>query len=593
MGVVETDGRPLYRLTPDERRRIISNFTGYDISPDMVRLSLVNLYLHGFSDPHIWEYDTLSSEDRWNETYDVILANPPFMSPKGGIRPHKKFSISSNRSEVLFVDYIAEHLNPKGRAGIIVPEGVIFQSGTAYKDLRKMLVENYLYAVVSLPAGVFNPYSGVKTSILLMDKELAKASDEILFVKIDNDGYGLGAQRNAVKGSQLDEAIEVIRAFAEPHGRAAQQFHGRASQQPNLQTAIAHTVPKAEIAKNGDYNLSGEGYKVTYEDSTIWNTVPLNEIVGYTQLGLVKGKTEQGEKSVEFPHPYIKMDSINWSGQLDLSNVSYVNATEEEVKKLTLDDGDFVYNTRNAPNLVGKCSVFHGKSGVYLFNNNILRIKFDGSKANPDFINRILTSDKGKKQVQSLIAGTTSVAAIYQKEYLSIQIPLPPLSVQEEIVDEIESYQKIINGAKMVVESYKPKIDIDPDWEMVELGEVFSKVNDNVFPEELTVKVVNYIGLENISQGSGFLIGNFETNPKEIKSTKIVFQKGDILYGKLRPNLNKVYFSEIEGICSTDIFVIRGKDGIAPKFYSYLLLSEHFNQEVLKGIKVKIAESWV
>ncbi len=200
-------------ITPDERRRIISNFTGYDISPDMVRLSLVNLYLHGFSDPHIWEYDTLSSEERWNETADVILANPPFMSPKGGIRPHKKFSISSSRSEVLFVDYIAEHLNPKGKAGIIVPEGVIFQSGTAYKDLRKMLVENYLYAVVSLPAGVFNPYSGVKTSILLMDKELAKTNEEILFVKIDNDGYSLGAQRNPIKGGQLDEAIKIIRQF--------------------------------------------------------------------------------------------------------------------------------------------------------------------------------------------------------------------------------------------------------------------------------------------------------------------------------------------------------------------------------------------
>ncbi len=164
------------QLTPDDRKKLIQNFSGYDISPDMVRLSLVNLYLHGFSDPHINEYDTLSSEERWNENADVILANPPFMSPKGGIRPHKKFTISSNRSEVLFVDYIAEHLNPNGKAGIIVPEGVIFQSGTAYKDLRKMLVENYLYAVVSLPAGVFNPYSGVKTSILLMDKAIAKQS---------------------------------------------------------------------------------------------------------------------------------------------------------------------------------------------------------------------------------------------------------------------------------------------------------------------------------------------------------------------------------------------------------------------------------
>lgn len=188
------------KLTPDERKILIQNSVGYDISPDMVRLSLVNLYLHGFSDPHISEYDTLSSEERWDETFDVILANPPFMSPKGGIRPHKRFTISSNRSEVLFVDYIAEHLNPKGRAGIIVPEGVIFQSGTAYKDLRKMLVENYLYAVVSLPAGIFNPYSGVKTSILLMDKELSKTRTEILFVKVANDGFNLGAQRNAVKG---------------------------------------------------------------------------------------------------------------------------------------------------------------------------------------------------------------------------------------------------------------------------------------------------------------------------------------------------------------------------------------------------------
>ena len=150
-------------LTPDEKGRLSKNFKGYDISPDMVRLSLVNLYLHGFSDPHIDEYDTLTSDDKWNEFVDVILANPPFMSPKGGIKPHNRFSVQSKRSEVLFVDYIAEHLTPSGRAAIIVPEGIIFQSQTAYKQLRKMLVDEYLVAVISLPAGVFQPYSGVKT----------------------------------------------------------------------------------------------------------------------------------------------------------------------------------------------------------------------------------------------------------------------------------------------------------------------------------------------------------------------------------------------------------------------------------------------
>jgi type I restriction enzyme M protein len=201
------------KLTPDDRTRLLKNIVGYDISPDMVRLSLVNLYLHGFTDPKIFEYDTLTSEDKWNEYADVILANPPFMSPKGGIKPHKRFTISSKRSEVLFVDYMVEHLTTNGRAAIIVPEGIIFQSGTAYKQLRKMLVENYLFTVVSLPAGVFNPYSGVKTSILLIDKTLNSKTDNILFVKIENDGFELGAQRRAKSGSQLPPAVKVLKVL--------------------------------------------------------------------------------------------------------------------------------------------------------------------------------------------------------------------------------------------------------------------------------------------------------------------------------------------------------------------------------------------
>ena len=202
-----TKDRPGDTLTPDEKKRLINNFVGYDIASDMVRLSLVNMYLHGFSNPRIHEYDTLTSEDKWNETFDAVLANPPFMTPKGGIRPHKRFSVQAQRSEVLFVAYIAEHLNPNGRAGVIVPEGIIFQSQNAYKQLRKMLVDTYLYAVVSLPAGVFNPYSGVKTSILLMDKNLSKKIDSILFVNVANDGYDLGAQRKPIDNNDLPKSV--------------------------------------------------------------------------------------------------------------------------------------------------------------------------------------------------------------------------------------------------------------------------------------------------------------------------------------------------------------------------------------------------
>ena len=193
------------QLTPDERGRLADNFKGYDISPDMVRLSLVNMYLHGFAVPHIFEYDTLTSEERWNEYADVVLANPPFMSPKGGIRPHNRFSVQSKRSEVLFVDYMAEHLTPSGRAGIIVPEGIVFQSQKTHKQLRKMLVEDYLVAVVSLPAGVFNPYSGVKTSILVLDRVLARKTGHIAFSKMENDGFDLGAQRRPTDRNDLPQ----------------------------------------------------------------------------------------------------------------------------------------------------------------------------------------------------------------------------------------------------------------------------------------------------------------------------------------------------------------------------------------------------
>ena len=205
-----TDANGNLALTPNQKWRLAQNFKGYDISPDMVRLSLVNLYLHGFTDPHIDEYDSLTSQDKWNEVADVILANPPFMSPKGGIKPHNRFSVQSKRSEVLFIDYMAEHLTPNGRAGIIVPEGVIFQSQGAYTQLRKLLVEKYLVAVVSLPAGVFNPYSGVKTSILILDKALARQSTSIGFFKIENDGFGLGAQRREIAKNDLPQAFADI-----------------------------------------------------------------------------------------------------------------------------------------------------------------------------------------------------------------------------------------------------------------------------------------------------------------------------------------------------------------------------------------------
>jgi type I restriction enzyme M protein len=550
-------------ITPDERKRLINNFVGYDISPDMVRLSLVNLYLHGFSAPHIWEYDTLSSEERWNENFDVILANPPFMSPKGGIRPHKKFSISSNRSEVLFVDYIAEHLNPKGRAGIIVPEGVIFQSGTAYKDLRKMLVDNYLYAVISLPAGVFNPYSGVKTSILLMDKELAKTNDTVLFVKVENDGYGLGAQRNAVKGGELDDAIELLNQFK------AGTFS---------ESEIAHIVQKSVIAEKGDHNLNGEGYKISEKnfDNTAYQK--LGKICDFKR-GPFGGRLKK-EIFVESGYAVYEQSHAIYNQFQDFRYFISENKFNE-MKGFEVQPNDILMSCSGT---MGKVSIVPNGAPKGIINQALLKLTVSKSIL-PNYLKLLMESESFQYALNKTVMGVAIQNVASVKVLKELEIPLPPLSVQEEIVAEIEGYQKIIDGAKMVVENYKPKIYIDPEWEMLELGDLFSKVTRSVLPIELKSKIVNYIGLENISQGTGELVGDFITNPQDIKSTKTVFERSDVLYGKLRPNLNKVYYSEIEGICSTDIFVLRGNKRVNPKFYSSYFLADNFNQEVLKGIK--------
>lgn len=232
-------------LTPDERKKLMQNIEGYDIDPSMARIASVNMYLHQFKNPKISQYDTLSSEERWGDKYDVILANPPFMSPKGGIKPHTKFTVPSTRSEVLFVDYIMNHLRPKGRAAIIVPEGVIFQSGTTYKQLRENLIKDGLYAVASLPSGVFQPYSGVKTSILFFDNDLAKQTDELLFIKIENDGFALSAQRREVNQNDLPQALEIFKQW-----RLGEK----------VESKIAVYVSKKEVSKTGDYNLSVDRY---------------------------------------------------------------------------------------------------------------------------------------------------------------------------------------------------------------------------------------------------------------------------------------------------------------------------------------------
>jgi len=559
-------------LTPDEKGRLAQNFRGYDISPDMVRLSLVNMYLHGFADPHIFEYDTLTSQERWNEYADVILANPPFMSPKGGIKPHNRFSVQSKRSEVLFVDYMAEHLTPSGRAGIIVPEGIIFQSQTAYKQLRKMLVEEYLVAVVSLPAGVFNPYAGVKTSILILDKTLAKKANTIAFFKVENDGFGLGAQRRPIDKDDLPQVHAEI-------GEYLRRLRGGESM-AGFEPTLGLIVEKAKVAANGEYNLSGERYQDQARSAhTKWPIVSLGEVCIFKR-GPFGGSLK---KEIFVKSGYAVYEQSHAIAD-DFTEFRYFIDQEKfnEMRGFQVRPGELIMSCSGT---MGKVAIIPDNAPLGIINQALLKLT-----PTDKILNVFLKLWMESARFQGGLDNITYGAAIKNVASVAIlkdlRLPLPPLEVQKEIVAEIEGYQKIINGARAVLDNYRPHIPIHPDWPMVELGKVFRKSEKSVLPDSLK-SPVTYIGLENISQGTGEIIGNIVTeNPAEIKSLKNVFQQGDILYGKLRPNLNKVWLADREGICSTDIFVIQPLgDQVIPAFYMDILRSESFNERVMSQIK--------
>jgi type I restriction enzyme M protein len=443
-------------LTPDEKGRMVENFSGYDISPDMVRLSLVNMYLHGFSDPQIFEYDTLTSQERWNEYADVILANPPFMSPKGGIRPHNRFSVQSKRSEVLFVDYIADHLTPEGRAGVIVPEGIIFQSQNAYKQLRKKLLEESLVAVVSLPAGVFQPYSGVKTSILILDKALAKKADTIAFFKVENDGFGLGAQRRPIDKTDLPQVLEEIKGYFD-YLRV-----GDGSEEYLTQKGLV--VKREKIAENGEYNLSGERYRETLVAVNKFSMIRLGDVCTINPDNI--------SPLAVFPNQIIMYADItsveNYTGRF--LGYKKINSSDAPSRaRRGIKEQDILLSTVR-PNLKAFV-LLQDVPDRAIASTGFAVIRTNLDKAIPTFFHAMLCSDFAVDQMMRMM-GKGAYPSINQSDVANLKIPLPPLEIQKEIVAEIESYQKVIDGARAVVENYRPHIPIDPSWSMVSLESV-------------------------------------------------------------------------------------------------------------------------
>ena len=564
--VAEKDPHAGDQLKSAARKNLTDNITGYDITPLMCRLSRVNMYLHHFANPVIHEYDTLTNKNRWGDKFDVILANPPFMTPTGGISTHDKFRIAAKRAEVLFADFILEHLNANGRAGFIVPEGIIFQNNDDYVSLRKWLInEAGLWAVVSLPANIFQPYSGVKTSVLFVDRALARQRNDVLLMKVDNDGFSLNTNRTPIKENDLPDALNLLHAAKQPDYQSAinkleskiqsrlvpradfakldaykassnawdfcRKFHvrgerlkkaavdastaGNQDEVEKVEKALtklrtdfstATGLPKlpdteaklrvafddkikedaitfgdnlnepgkltsdlrAALDNERDYNFNRERYGIIDVSGRVWEFVKFGSVVLDMRNGVNFSKEQVGE-GIRFVN--IK-DVFAPSGIVDCDSLESVKLNNKEIGRFRLEDDDLVF-VRSSVKFEGTGfpAIVRPRDAIIAFCGFVIKCSLDKSRIDPYFAMQLFRSERGRREILSR-ASRANITNISQDSLEGIDIPLPPLKVQREIVAEIEVYQRLVDGCITVLDDHKLHLDIVPDWPQMPLGEI-------------------------------------------------------------------------------------------------------------------------
>lgn len=224
-------------------------FTGFDMDRTMLRISAMNLMLHSITHPHIDYKDSVSKANDISGQFTMVLANPPFKGTidAESIHDNLKAVTNTKKTELLFLALFLRLLKPGGQCACIVPDGVLFGSSKAHKAIRKELVENHqLRAVISMPSGVFKPYAGVSTAVLVFTKTGAGGTDNVWFYDMKADGYSLDDKRSPIENNDIPDIIE--------------RFHHLENEATRERTEQSFFVPKDEIVENG-YDLSINKYK--------------------------------------------------------------------------------------------------------------------------------------------------------------------------------------------------------------------------------------------------------------------------------------------------------------------------------------------
>ena len=393
-------------------------------------------------------------------------------------------------------------------------------------------------AVVSLPTGVFQPYSGVKTSILILDKALARQTNTIAFFKVENDGFDLGAQRRPINRNDLPRVQVELAKYSE-HRMSVEPLN-------DFQPALGLVVEKGKIALDGEYNLNGERYREDHKHVSQFPIVPLGKVAQ-----IIAGQSPPGSSynDTEIGMPF-------YQGKTEFGAIFIGEPTKwTTAPQRFAEEGDILMSVRAPVGPVNlptqRICIGRGLAAIRPAQEVLLTL----------YAFYVLRS------MESQIIGSTGAAfaSITKKDLEKTEIPLPPLDMQLEIVAEIEGYQKVIDGARAVVENYRPRIAVDPEWPLVALGDICEFIADGTHfsPENAEQGARLYITSKNVRENYLDLsdVRYISEQDHESIYKRCPIKKGDVLFVKDGANAGLSALNTLDEQFSllSSVAVLRGR----------------------------------
>jgi type I restriction enzyme M protein len=415
-----------------------------------------NMILHGDGHSNIEEKDSL--EHPIEKKMSVILTNIPFSLKDVDYTDKYYHGLGKKNGDAICVLHCLDALEEGGRMALVVPEGFLFKK--ELKEIRKFLLSRAnLELIISLPQGVFLPYTGVKTDILYFtNAHKPEVREGYYYFEVKKDGFTLDAHRRKIDGVNDIHKLEATNI--------------RKGEKELLKEQGFEFIDFEKVRAN-NYNLVGSVYRITNITSK-YQVLPLEEVCLEIKNGIaVKQNKFKGNYKVS------RIESIA-NGVFNINKTQYTDDLPSDND--FLEFGDILFSHINSFDHLAKTAMYLGNDKSVIHGINLIKLKPNKCMINPTYLSYILKSNKFVNTAQKLGQRAVNQASIRVSELRKLSIPVPSLDKQQEIINELDSYQKIVDGAKQIVSNYKPYFRVGKNWDIVKLKDVILDIKDGGTP---------------------------------------------------------------------------------------------------------------